>query len=142
MPATSENKALARSIPEEIVTEGNIDRLDEVCAPDVRDYSPLGDLEGIEAMKEQFRGIRAGFSDFSATVEDIVSEGDTVAMRLTLRGTHDGEFMGIEPTGNAVEIDNMVFTHIADGKVVERRVVPDLLGVMQQVGTVDLPATK
>jgi predicted ester cyclase len=83
--------------------------------------------------------IRGAFSDFSATVDDVVAEGDTVAMRVTLRGTHDGPFMGIEPTGNEFEVSNMVFTRIEDGKIAERWVLPDMLGMLQQVGAVDMP---
>jgi predicted ester cyclase len=82
----------------------------------------------------------AAFPDFEATVEDIVAEGDTVAMRVTLRGTHDGPFMGVEPTGNPFEVRNMVFTRIEDGKIAERWVQPDTLSLMQQLGAVELPA--
>jgi predicted ester cyclase len=81
------------------------------------------------------------FGDFSATVEDIVAEGDTVAMRVLLQGTHEGEFMGVEPTGRKFEIENMVFTRIEAGKIAERWVQPDMLGWLQQLGAVDQPGT-
>lgn len=137
--STTENAAIARRIPEEVATEGNVDLIDEICADDVVDHSPLGEPRGREAMKEQLRGILEVFSDFSATVEDTVTEGDTVAMRVTLRGTHDGEFMGVAATGKRFEIDNMVFTRIEDGKIAERWVLPDMLGLFTQLGVVDAP---
>ena len=136
---SEENKRLARRFPEEVATEGNIDVIDEISAEDVIDHSPLGEARGHEELKEQVEYLRTAFGDFSATVEDIVAEGDTVAMRVTLRGTHEGEFMGVEPTGEEAEVGNMVFTRIEDGKIVERWVQPDTLGLMQQLGAVDSP---
>jgi predicted ester cyclase len=83
--------------------------------------------------------IRAAFSDFSATVEDTVASNDTVAMRVTLRGTHDGDFVGIEPTGKTFEVTNMVFTRVEDGRIAERWVLPDMLGMLSQVGAIESP---
>lgn len=80
------------------------------------------------------------FPDFEATVEDVVAEGDTVAMRVTLRVTHEGEFMRTEPTGNSFEVQNTVFTRIEDGKIAERWVQPDTLGMLRQLGIVEFPA--
>lgn len=136
---TEENKRLARRIPEEVATEGNIDLLDEICAEGVINHNPLGDSQSRDAAKKQAEKLRAGFGDFSATVEDIIVEGNTVAMRVTLRGTHDGEFQGIEPTGRGFEVQNMVFTRIEDGKIAERWIHPDMLGLMQQLGVIEQP---
>jgi steroid delta-isomerase-like uncharacterized protein len=137
---TEENKRLTRRFPEEVATKGNTDVIDEISSEDIIDHSPLGEVRGREELKEQIEYLRTAFGDFSATVEDIVAEGDTVAMRVTLRGTHQGEFMGVEPTGNEFEVRNMVFTRIEDGKIVERWVQPDTLGLMQQLGVVESPA--
>ncbi|GGO02599.1 MULTISPECIES: ester cyclase [Haloarcula] len=134
-----EEKRIARQFPEEVATEGNVDLIDDICTPDVVDHSPLGEVSGREDLKAQIRGIRESFEDFSASVEDIVAEGDTVAMRVTLSGKHTGEFMGVDPTGEDVEIENMVFTRFEGGQIAERWVQPDMLGLMQQVGAVDLP---
>lgn len=134
-----ENKRVARRFPEEVATEGNIDVIDEICAEDVVDHSPLGDVRGREELKAQLESLRTAFEDFSATVEEAVAEGDTVAMRVTLRGTHVGDFMGIEATGKDFEVENMVFTRVEDGHIVERWVQPDMLGLMQQLGAIELP---
>lgn len=132
-----DNERLARRIPEEVATEGRLELIDEICAEDVVDHTPFGVAEGREEFRANIETLRGAFSDFTATVEDIVSEGDTVAMRVTLSGTHTGEFMGIEPTNREFEIDNAVFTHIEDGRIVERWVQPDMLGMLQQLGVVD-----
>jgi steroid delta-isomerase-like uncharacterized protein len=133
----AENKRIARRFPEEVATAGNVDLIEELCTPDVVDRSPLGEVHGHDELKRHLESIRAAFSDHSATVEDAVAEGDTVAMRVTLRGTHDGEFMGIEPTGNEFAVTNMVFTRIEDGRIAERWVNPDVYGLMQQLDAVE-----
>jgi predicted ester cyclase len=72
-------------------------------------------------------------------VEEVIAEGDIVAMRLTLRGTHDGDFMGFEPTGNTFAVSNMVFSRIEDGRIAKRWVVPDMAGMLDQLGIVETP---
>jgi predicted ester cyclase len=140
MAATTEaNERLARRVSEELATESDLDLIDEIFAADAVEHSPSGDHPGRQAIREEIGGLLAAFSDFSATVEDAVAEGDTVAMRVTLCGTHEGEFMGIEPTGNAFEVGNAVFTRIADGEVAERWVQPDMLGMLRQLEVVDAP---
>jgi len=135
-----ENKRIARRYPEEVATGRNVDLIDELSTEDFVEHGPFGeDTHGREADKEQMRAFLAAIPDFEATVEDVVAEGDTVAMRVTLRGTHEGELMGIEPTGRSFEIQNMVFTRIEDGRIAERWVLPDSLGLMQQLGVVDPP---
>lgn len=107
-------------------------------AADAVEHGPFSEepIRGRERRKEQLETVLAAFPDFEATVEDVVAEGDTVAMCVTLRGTHEGEFMGIEPTGKSFEVQNMVFTRIEDGKIVERWIQPDMLGMLQQLGVV------
>lgn len=135
-----ENKQVARRFPEDVATEGNIDLIDEICTEDVLDHSPLGDRQGRETVRQQIEELREAFGEFSATVEETIAEDDRVAMRVTLRGAHEGEFMGIEPTGEEFEVQNMVFTRIEDGKIAERWVQPDMLGLMQQLGVIEPPA--
>jgi steroid delta-isomerase-like uncharacterized protein len=129
-----ENKQLARRVPEVIATEDNLDLIDEVYAEDAVEHGPFGDDQSRKAIRNSFETFVETFADLSATVEDIVAEADTVAMRVTLRGTHEGKFMGIKPTGKTVEMQNMVFTRIDDGMIVERWMQPDLLGLLQQLG--------
>lgn len=127
---------IARRFPEDVATEGRLELLDELLTDDYVEHSPFGGLEGREAAAEQLESLRAAFPDFTATVEDVVAEGDLVAMRVTLRGTHEGEFMGIEATGNSFEVPNGVFTRIEGDRIAERWIVPDLLGMLQQLGVV------
>ncbi|RQG93785.1 ester cyclase [Natrarchaeobius chitinivorans] len=136
---TAENKRISRRFPEEVATERNLDLIDEICAEGVIDHSPLGEMKSREELKEQIEYLHTAFEDFSATVEDIVAEGDTVAMRVLLRGRHNGEFMGVAPTGEEFEVENMVFTRIEERKIVERWVQPDMLGLFVQLGIIEPP---
>jgi len=134
---TTENERIARMVPEDIATDGNFDVIDEVVAEDVVEHGPFGqEARGIDAWRESIQAFRDGFSDFTATVEDAVTQDDLVALRVTLSGTHDGEFMGVAPTNRSFEVQNLLFTRIEDGKIVERWVQPDSLGMLQQLDIV------
>ena len=134
-----ENKRIVRQIPEKVVNEGNINLIDEIFAEDVIDHTPFGEAQGREAVKETTEYLHAAFPDLSVTVDELVAEEDTVAARVIQRGTHEGEFMGIEPTGQEFEIEIMAFLRLSDGQVVERWIRPDLFGLMQQLGVVEPP---
>lgn len=78
----------------------------------------------------------AAFPDGRWTIEDQVAEGDKVVTRFSFTGTHQGEFMGIAPTGKRVTTSGMVIDRIVEGKIVEEREEWDALGMMQQLGAV------
>jgi len=138
--STQDAERIARIVPEEIATEKRFDLVEEVYAEDCVEHAPFGpDVEGRDAIREQLHGFIGAFSDFRATVEEVVTEGDRVAMRVTLSGTHDGDFMGIEPTGNTFEIENTVFTRVEDGKIAERWLLPDMMGMLTQLGVIESP---
>ena len=117
----------------------------EACAvtivgtEDFTEHTPMWETRGRDNAKQEMEEFLSSFSDFSATVEDIIAEDDTVAMRVTLQGTHDGEFQGIDPTGADFEVQNMVFTGIEDGKIAEWWIQPDMLGMMRQFGVIEQP---
>jgi steroid delta-isomerase-like uncharacterized protein len=83
--------------------------------------------------------VRGGFPDIQWTLEQMVTEGDTVAARFTMRGTHRGAFFGVTPTGRPIQIQAMNFYRLAGGKIVEEHGQPNLLGLMQQIGAVPAP---
>ena len=80
--------------------------------------------------------MRGGFPDVQWTLEEMVAEGDKVAARFTMRGTHQGNFFGAPPTGKKIEVNAMNFYHFSDGQIVEEHGQPDLLGLMQQIGAI------
>lgn len=136
----AQNEDLVRRFAQAVVNEGDYDRIDEFVAEDVRDHTPLGQREGRDVMVETTRELRTAFPDFEVTLEEVVGDGDTVAVRMRQTGTHDGPFMGIEPTGASFEIEAMAFLRVGDGKIVERRTQPDVLALLGQLGITKLPA--
>lgn len=97
----------------EAVASGNLDVIDEICTEDIVSHAPLGEPRGREALKEYEAPIHEALPEFDVTFESLVAEDDRVAMRLTIRGTHEGTMMGIAPTGNEVEFQNVVFHRMA-----------------------------
>jgi steroid delta-isomerase-like uncharacterized protein len=80
--------------------------------------------------------MRAGFPDVQWTLEQMIAEGDGVAARFTMRGTHRGPFFGVPPTGKPIEVQAMNFYRLSGGQFVEERGQPDLLSLLQQIGAV------
>ncbi len=103
--AADENKATFRRYVEEVANKGNLDLVDEIFGRYVS-HQPDGHTEqrGPEGVKRFIGGFRNAFPDFRSTIEDQIAEGDKVATRWTMRGTHQGEFRGIAPTGNKITV--------------------------------------
>jgi steroid delta-isomerase-like uncharacterized protein len=89
--------------------------------------------------KQFIWGFSTSFPDLHLTIEDMVADEDKVAARVTFRGTHRGEFMGIPPTGKQVTFSSMEMNRIVGGKVAEHRFVVDMLGLLQQLGAIPTP---
>jgi predicted ester cyclase len=138
---SEENKAVVRRFNEligEFWRTGDADAFDEVVAPDFVHHAP-GLPPDLEGMKQALPMFRAAFPDMSLTVEELFAEGDKVADRMTWQATHQGELMGIPPTGNTVRGEEMHISRISEGKIVERWGQGDNLGLMQQLGVVPPP---
>jgi len=82
----------------------------------------------------------SAFPGYEILTDDVIAEGDKLAIRGRFRGTHRGEFMGIGPTGSAVEMPLQLMYRIADDKVVEFWMTADTLALMQQIGVAPVPA--
>ena len=78
--------------------------------------------------------MRGGFPDIQWTLEETIAEGDKVAARFTMRGTHRGDFFGVPATGKQIAVQAMNFYRLAGGQFIEERGQPDLLGLLQQIG--------
>jgi len=80
--------------------------------------------------------MRGGFPDIQWALEDMVTEGDKVAVRFIMRGTHQGTFFGVPPTGKKIVVQAMNFYRLSSGQIVEEHGQPDMLGLLQQIGAV------
>jgi steroid delta-isomerase-like uncharacterized protein len=131
-PMSEENKSLALRSWESVENPGS---LDEVYASDVVWHNPEGDIQGLEEAEQFVAMIKTAFPDMSATVEDVVAEGDKVVTRVTIRGTHQGEVEEYGPTtGRRVESQGLCLQRIEGGKIVEEWNSYDNLSVLQQLG--------
>jgi NTE family protein len=135
LSAPAENEELVRTLVDEVWNEGNREALgfleDDAA---VLYLDSDADLVGRDAYWEFVSRYREAFPDLEVTIEDVVSEGDKIALRLRLRGTHRGEIFGVEPTENHVDVARMAIYHVDDGRIVETGIVEDTLGLLEQVG--------
>jgi len=136
------NKALVRRFFEVVWSTGDLTRRDDFLAADYR-----GHMAGAEAPIDRdgwtgwFQGFRAAFPDARFTVDDLLGEGDRVAARLTMQGTHLGALDGVPPTGRAVVVTGMSIERIAGGRIVEGWNQNDALGLLAQLGILPPPPT-
>ena len=138
--STEENKAIARRWGAEVWGKGSLAAVDELYAADFARHSALpGMTPDREGYKQGVSMNFAVFGDVQSTLEDIVAEGDKVAVRWTWRGTHKGELMGIAPTGKQVMITGIGILRIVGGKIVEEWGEMDSVGMMQQLGVFPPP---
>ena len=129
-----QNKALILQMYEEIDKQ-NFDFVINLCAPDVRIYG----AGGFEPMKQEdlrpmFPIWFGAFPDYKHVVEDVIAKGDKVVARLTYTGTHEGEFMGVPPSGNTFKYLGIHEWQFKEGKIVEGWVLEDMLYLMEQLG--------
>jgi steroid delta-isomerase-like uncharacterized protein len=134
---SEETKALIQRFVEEGFNEGNLDVAEEVYASGFVSHESAGPVErGPEYVKQFVGTYRDAFPDGHTTVEDVIAEGDTVAYRWSFRGSHQGELMGIPPTGKEVTITGITVDRISGGKIDEEWNNFDQLGLLRQLGVV------
>jgi len=111
--------------------------IDEVVEPDALIRTPLpSEATGAELLKEAFRRLHRAFPDLHITIEDLIAEDDKVVARDTVTGTHQGEYMGLPPTGKSITYNEIFICRFADGRVAETWGVVDVLSQMRQLGAI------
>ena len=129
------NKALVGRYLDEVWQKRNPAAVDEFLAPNYKRYlSPTASPLTLDGQRQRLAGFRAAFPDIQLTIEDMFAEGDRVAFRSTIRGTHQGVFQGIAPTGKHVMVALIDVVRVENGKVVEHWGGPDLWDLLQQLG--------
>ena len=128
-------KDVARRFYEEIINQKNIDAIDRFCTTDFLDHNPPPGAKGsLDATKQQFLELVAAFPDLKITVQDQIAEGDRVVNRVIVRGTHQGEYMGMPGTGKTIEIGGIDILRMVNDKAAERWGYFDDMKLMQQLG--------
>jgi steroid delta-isomerase-like uncharacterized protein len=133
--SVEQNKAVIRRIAEEIWNKGNLAIAAQIYPSNYVFHDPSGqDIKGTEGIKQAISMLRSAFPDLVFAINDMVAEGDKVAWRYTVTGTHKGEYMGIAPTGRKINISGIIISRCADGKEVEGWPSDTRLALYQQLG--------
>ncbi len=138
-PNDSENnKTLIADLVDRAINQKQLDALEEYLAEDVVHHT-FGSVDGVgmESYKKIIEGLITAFPDLEVTIEADYAKEDKVALRLTYRGTHLGDYIGIPPTGKEIVFTGSCIDRINDGKVVEEWMEYDALAVMLQIGAME-----
>jgi predicted ester cyclase len=137
MTTSETNKAAVRSCFEN-ASKGNFAALHEIVAPDYVLHP--NDVRGVEGLTEMVEEYRSAIAGLTVTIDHQFTDGDFVASRYTIRGTHGGDLMGAAPTGNAVAFSGITVSRCRDGKIVEEWELTDALALLRQVGAIPEPS--
>jgi len=134
----SDNQAVVRRYYDEVVGNGDYAVVDDIFTADYHSHhnDPIGLPPGPEGVKQFIGGTRAGFPDLQITVDDVFGDGDMVASRWTLKGTHTEEWFGTPATGRPAEWAGVVLSRFEDGKIAEEWFNFDQLRLLQQLGII------
>lgn len=139
-----ENKAILRHALDEIWNKGHLGAADDLVSAD---FAAQTNTPGVAAsadvanLKRLVAMYRAGFPDLHVTFDDMIAEGDKVAVRFTATGAHLGQILGIPPTGKRVKVTNITIYHMRDGRIVEQQGLTDTPELLQQLGAVSPPGS-
>lgn len=129
-----ENKAIVRRY-QEIYNSNNVEALNDVVAEDLLTPRMMpGMPQGLEGAKKIHRGTLLGMPDWHTQIEDLIAEGDKVVARITMTGTHTGDFFGFPATGKKISFTGIYIVQIANGKIIEHWGEEDSVGLLQQLG--------
>lgn len=134
------NKAIVRRSIEKILNEKQYDLVDEFFVEDVEFHGTGPSRFGRAAQLELYTMLFSAFPDWHTTIDEMVAEGDKVAVRYTAKGTHLGDYQAIPATGKTYTQQAIVIYRLANGKIAEGRLQTDTLSMMQQLGL--MPASQ
>ena len=130
-----DNKRIISEIIEKALNQGRLDEIGDYFAADLVEHDPhqVHGADPIEAFAAAVRAFRSAFPDSQMIIEDQIAEEGRVATRWRMRGTHLGEFMGIQASNRPVEINGIFFDRLENGRIVETWANYDLHGLLQQL---------
>jgi steroid delta-isomerase-like uncharacterized protein len=140
MDATEQNKKIVTEFIDAVFTRGDLGAVDEYLAADFINHDPpagvTADREGMRAAGAMFR---TAFPDWHSEMDIMVGEGDLVVEHFTASGTQQGEIFGVPPSGKPVAMPGINIWRVRDGRITERWGRLDELGLLRQLGLVNLP---
>jgi steroid delta-isomerase-like uncharacterized protein len=122
----------------EFINTANEQLAQELISPEAKFYVPgqPEPMHGPNGYLAIIGMMRSGFPDIQWSLEDEVVEKSKVAARFIMKGTHQGVFFGVSPTGKSIKIQAINFYRFSNGQIVEEYGQPDMLGLLQQIGAV------
>ncbi|MEA2422435.1 MAG: hypothetical protein QOF55_1534 [Thermoleophilaceae bacterium] len=127
---------LVRRLHAELLAARDTAVVDEFFAEGfVSHNNPPGFPPGVEGVKQFFATFRDAFPDVTVAIDELVADGDRVAVATTFTGTHEGELMGLAPTGRRVSVTGIDVVRVSGGKIVEHRGLTDIVGLMRQLSS-------
>ncbi len=132
------NKAFVRRFYAEVMSQGQVEVLDEIMAADFRDHGEtlFGSPQGRETLKQGITRSRGVLGNLNVQLHDVIADGEMVGVRGTMRCIHQGEFLGVAPSGNELSWNGVALFRVVDGKITERWFNSDSLSIAQQLGLV------
>jgi len=136
------NEELVRTACQVVWTDGDVSRIGEFYAENFQANYPMTDWgTGLQGAKDLALGIRAAFPDYRERIDELIDAGDRIVVRLTIRGTHQGDYGGLPATGKSVEFTDVTICRIENGRIVEQSGLSDLLTLYVQLGLIELPGS-
>ena len=139
---SDQNKLLVRRFLEEVVNTGNVDRMAEFISEEyVEVYRGVRSSAGLDAAREHVLGVRRTYPDLHLTIDRQIAEGEWVVTQVTAKGTHSGSWLGMRPTGKAVEITAVNVDRVVGGRIVEHGGAANSLEALLEIGAVRVVGT-
>jgi len=133
----ADNKDVVRAAVDAVWNKGDLSQVETYYAPDYTFYTEGGGVQrGPDSMKEWSTTIHTAFPDINYHLDALYAEGEKVAARYSVTGTHTGDFRGMPPTGKAVNLTGHMILYVRDGKIIQGHGYWDTLGLLQQLGLV------
>ena len=131
------NRSLVRRYYEEVVNTGNVDLVERFISPEYTEvHEGKRHTIGIEGAKAHILGVRQTYPDLHIEIERQIVEGEWVATCITARGTHEGTWLGIKPTGKLLAFTGVNVDRVVDGRIVEHGGAANMLGPLLEVGAI------
>jgi predicted ester cyclase len=131
-----QKKAVVRRCWQECFNKRNLAIVDEFVATEYVWHGPSQEVSGPEGIKQLITVFLTAFPDLQMTFEDQLGEGDKIASRWTMRGTHQGDLFGVPPTGKQVTFTGLIISRMVGSQITEEWEHFDQLGLLQQLGAV------
>ena len=139
---TLQGQSIVRRVLDEAFNRGNLAIVDELVAPNsISHHLSWGMPTNRMGLKQLIAIFRTAFPDLLCTIEDEIIQGNKIAAHWTMRGTHQGQFLGNSPTSKSIVVQGMIYARIENDQVIENWTMIDQMGMLQQLGLVPPPRT-